>query len=85
LLLNKATKVARKLADYYAFGNNWIFEQIMRFNFRRNARSLEMLEKLKENIREVYRQKETIIDQLEDHLRNCRQRQEYQLKTKPAF
>lgn len=76
--------MARRLADYFGLANNWIFDQIMRFNFRRNSRSLDMLEKLKENIREVYRQKESIIDQLEDHLRDCRQRQEYLLKTKPA-
>lgn len=75
------TKAAKKLADYFAFANNWVFEQILRFNFRRNTRSIAMLHSLVNNMREVNRQKDIVMDQLDGHIVDCETKLTYLKKT----
>ena len=82
---HQATKTARKLADYFAFANNWIFEQILRFNYTRNLRSANSLEDLNHTMSSINTQRSLIADQLGVHLADIRKRQEYQSKTIPVF
>jgi hypothetical protein len=82
---HQATKTARKLADYFAFANNWIFEQILKFNYSRNLRSADALESLNLSLGSINTQRCLIADQLGVHLTDIRKKQAYQSKTIPVF
>lgn len=82
---HQVTKTARKLADYFAFTNNWIFEQILRFNYTRNLRSTTALEELNRTMSSINAQRCLIADQLGVHLSDIRKKQAYQSKTIPVF
>lgn len=42
--MTEATRHARRMADYAGLCNNWTYNQILRFNFKRNAKATESLE-----------------------------------------
>lgn len=85
LILPEQTRLARKYADIYAFANNWVFEQILSFNYRRNLREVEVLIKYRDEMTDINTQRQIIIEQLSGHLADCISKQEYLKKTVPVF
>ena len=77
LKLLQQTKVARKLAEYFAYANNWVFEQIKKYNMRRNGRTLDVLKTVQSQLSDINQQRDKIISQLDLHLQSCEVRQSY--------